>query len=145
MSQVTHLNATNHTPEWVFSQNESCNLYECVMSRIWMTHVTHLNESSTHTYTHTHTHTRTHMEVGMKHSCVRHVCDMTHARVRHDRFTSAIWPIHTGNVVHLQMQEGTLRDVARQWKDAHFESYPQICMRHISQMNDSHHTCEFVL
>ena len=58
MGDVTHMNESCHTYEWVMPHlsmshvihmNESWYTYEWVMSHIWMSHGTHMNESC-HTY-----------------------------------------------------------------------------------------------
>jgi len=48
VSHGTHVNESCRTHEWVMSHlNECCDTYEWVMSRMWTSHVTHMNESRT--------------------------------------------------------------------------------------------------
>ena len=64
----------------VTHMNESCHTYECVMSHIWMRHVTHMNESC-HTYecalpcaTRTWAHAMLHIRISHICLCSMYVC-----------------------------------------------------------------------
>jgi len=90
--------------------NESNYIYEWVMSHIWMSHVTHMDESC---------HICLILERGMwavseaimTHLCVWHdpsicvtwpiyKCDMTHLYVWHDPSICVTWPHHTCDMAH---------------------------------------------
>ena len=94
-SYVTHMNEFGHiwmnhvTYEWVKSHlNESCQIWmrhvmcERVVSHLWMSHVTHMNESchtyKCHTYVWVMSHIRTSPATHMNESCHTYEWVMSH-------------------------------------------------------------------
>ena len=68
----------------VTHMNESCHTYEWVMSHIWMRHVTNMNESC-HTY-----------ECVMSHIWMSHVTHMNESCQTYEWVMSHIWMTHSG-------------------------------------------------
>ena len=100
--------------------NESSHTYEWVMSHIWMSHVTHMNESC-------HEHG--------SFICMTHIrmCDMTHSYVRHDSFICVTWLIHMCNMAHSYVWHNSFMSHIRMtnmWDMTHsFEGHASfICM-----------------
>jgi len=170
MSCVTHINESCHAYKWGMSciwmrhvthMNESCHAYKWVMSRIWMSHFTHMNESW-HTYkwgkpciwmSHVaHTNEACHAyEWGMSRIWMRHI---THGWVISLRSESChIWWLATKKeenvctserviqkrfnilVVHLVVSQRVMSHVDEAW---------DIWMSHVTHMNESCHTYEWV-
>jgi len=109
---VTHI-STSHThtchadmSAGVTRMNESCHTYEWVMSHVWMSYVTCMNES----------HMSHRNECGILVQSVAHLhvwhdsfifvpwlihmCDMTHSYVWNDSFICVTWVIHMCDVTH---------------------------------------------
>jgi len=83
---LIHMFDMTHSYAWYDCGMTFC--FEWVMSHIWMSHVTHMNESC-HTWMSHVTH--------MSHKCVVwlfYLSDMTHSYVWHDSFISVVWRIH---------------------------------------------------
>jgi len=127
--------------------NESCHAYACITSHVWMSHVTHMNESC---YTHE--------------SC--HTCEMTHSYVWHDSFIHvhdsficAIWqvtrasPPHTPYVTWLihnsftrvtwPMSDPWLGGITAPYKCV--MSHIHVWMHYVTRMNESCHIYEWVM
>ena len=80
--RVMWSNMTYMHPENGTHVNESCRIYEWVMSHIWMSHVTHLKESH-HTYEWVASHTRMSHVTHMNESCHTYEWVMSHIRMSH--------------------------------------------------------------
>ena len=114
--------------EWVMSHiwmshvthmNESCHTYEWVMSHIWMSHVTHRNESS-HTY-----------EWVMSHICISHVTHMNESCHTYECVKSHVW---MSQVTHMNESCHTY-----EWVMLH------IWMSHVTHTNKSCHKHEWAM
>ena len=135
MSHVTHQKdmpthitafpvATLYACWWVTHMNTSIHTCECVMSYIWMSHVTRLNESyrTWHTWeTHAHTHEQ---RLLSPHST--RLTSHTYEWVM-----SHIWMSH---VTHMNESCHTYECVgSHMW------------MNHVTHVDESYHTCEWVM
>jgi len=101
--------------------NASCQTYECVMSHMWMSHVTHMNESC-HAYEWIVLYNHTY-ECVMSHVCMRHITRVNISCLPASCHTYAGSPVcHT------------------------FESdTSRIQMTHVERMNGSRHTYEWAM
>ena len=118
MSHIWVRNVT-HMMSHVTHMSESCQIYEWVMSHIWVSHVTHLSESC-HTY-----------EWVMAHIWVSYVTHMSESWQTYEWVMSHIWMSH---VTHMNESCHTY-----EWVMSH------IWMSHVTHMNESCHTYEWVM
>jgi len=111
MRDVAHVNESCHKYEWVMSQiwmshvshinevshmNESHHTYEWVMSRMWMSHVPHVNESCPA------------CEWGISHIWMSRVTRMDESRHTYEWITAHIWMSHvTFMVTHMNKSRPT--------------------------------------
>jgi len=105
MSHVTRMDESCHMYESVMSHiwmrevktyvNESCHTYEWVMSHIWMSHITNMNESR-----HTNERVLPHTWMCTSHRIRTPRGAVTHSYVWHDQFMFATWLIHMCGLTH---------------------------------------------
>jgi len=114
MRRVTHINESYHTYSWLMSRVWMSHVthtlgtrWQCHVQNVWMSHVAHRNESC-HTWTSRVTH--------MNESC--HTCEWV---------MSHIWMSH---VTHMNV---SCRIMSQVW------------MSHVTNMSESCHTCEWVM
>jgi len=119
----------------VTHMNESYHTSKWVMSHIWMSHVTHLNESR-HT-----------SEWVTSHIWMSHVTHMNESYHTSKWVTSHIWMSH---VTHLnESSQGWFRVTcvaypkAKRWVMSHVMSHTW--MSHVTHMNESYHTSKWVM
>ena len=147
MSHVTHICMSHVSRITVMNRhvtymNESCYIYEWVLSHIWMSHVTHMNKwrESSHTYEYICICDMTRiyicdMTIYMWHDYI-HIRDMTHTR----HFTGINGSCHTYEWVtsHTWMSH-----VTRTNESHHTYTYKwvlsHIWMNHVTHMNESDH------
>jgi len=130
-SHVTYVNMSCHTCEWEFctfielyaavyaSVNESCHMYECIMSHMWTSHVTFVNMSS-HT-----------CEWVTSHIQISHVTHMHKSRHTYELVMSHIWMSH---VTHMNESCHTY-----EWVRS------RLSMSHVTHINESCRTYEWVV
>ena len=116
-------------------------LHDITMSQIWVSHATHMNESS-HTYDWVMSHIWMSHVTGMKASCHSHewvlphiwknyVTHMNESCHKYERVISHLW---MSPVTHMNESCHTY-----EWVLSH------IWMSHVTRMNESWHTCEWVM
>ena len=117
------MNESCHTYEWGCHIWISCIIYEWVMSHIWMSHVTHMNESF-HTYEWTMSHIWishvTHMTESC-HTCMNYVTHMNEPYHRNE------WVISRMNEAH----HTWMRHVKYGYAMSYMNEVCHIWMRHI--------------
>ena len=95
-----------HTYEWVMAHiwmshvthmNETCHTYECVVPHIWMRHVTRMNETC-HTY-------ERHIHIWMSHAT--RMNESYHTYATHKWGTSHVWQIWRSHGTHIYRSHGT--------------------------------------
>ena len=104
--------------------NESCHIYEWVISHAWMSHVIHMNESC-HTY-----------EWVMSHIWMSHVAHMNESCRTYEWVTSHMSTSNVtlmSHITHIWMSCCTC-----QWVISH------IWLSHVTHMNESCHVCQRV-
>jgi len=161
MSHVTHMNESCHTyrssandragqVSRVTQMHESCHTYKWVMSHIWMSHVTHMDESFTHMNESCHTYGWVMSHIWMSHvthtavlpttqqdewimsrAWMRHITHMNETCHTHEWVMSHTW---TSHITHMNGSCHTYeRVMSHTW------------MIHITHINESCHTYEWVM
>jgi len=119
-THVTHMDASSDTQKWghIVHMNESCHTFEWVILRVWMRHITHMNESRrtrdrvwmlpvTHKYKSYHTYecvtSHVWLRLWMRHVTheVTHMSDDTHLNAlchTYECVTSYKWMFHIINM-----------------------------------------------
>jgi len=119
-SHVTHMNESCHIYEWVMSHTWMSHVtYEWVMSHIWMSHVTHMNESC-YIY-----------EWVMSHIWMSRVTHMNVLCHTYERVMSHIW---TSHVTHMNESCHTYERVM---SPTYERGMPCVWMGHVTHMNKS--------
>jgi len=139
-----------HTYEWVMSRvwmsrvtrmNESFQRYEWVITRIWMSYTTCMIETC-HTY-----------EWGVSHIWMSHVVHVNESRHTYEWVMSHIWISH---VTHMNESYHTYDRVMSHVWMSHVTRMNKFChtyewvmshmwMSHVTHMNESYHTSEWVM
>jgi len=109
--------------------NESCHIYDQVMSHIWMSHATHMNESC-HT---------------MNQSCnirMSHVMHTTTSCCTYERVTSHLWTSHVAyRLTNIQSPCNTLQHTATRYNtQQHTATHSNILQHTATHCNTLQHT-----
>ena len=134
MRHITHMNTSCHTYEVVMSHvrmrhvtrtNESCHIYEWVTSHMWMSHVTHMNESC-------------HSNIALDWLCGLNVGWLRLVGSSKLQVSSAENSLFYRAL--LQKRPIMLRSLL-----IVATPYPIACLRHVTRMNESCHTYNWVM